>query len=265
VLSRRRSIAQRRPPAARAPKRPRSRPVALQEYRGRESNPHGRRPRRSRRRASTVPPPRWELLDPGRPFEVPVASTRPRSGRVQGLSRCPVAARWRDICGQTPGQGIEPRSPRSERGVLPVRRSRTVPLRPAPDGRSTQRHCFVSSDGARHHVPNLLCLCHSPTLRPWIVGREHARPRDDVIVEGLWSPSLVRRSEMCRQKLTLMPRCNSSAERRGVFLSQAGPRFVLELVQAEHHLLVARGVASRNDEGDPVGSPSTGFAMRLEA
>ena len=44
-----------------------------------------------------------------------------------------------------------------------------------------------------------------------------------------------------------------------VFLSQAGPRFDLELVQAEHHLWFRRWlIASENDEGDPVGSPSTG-------
>ena len=90
-----------------------------------------------------------------------------------------------------PGQGIEPRSPRSERGVLPVRRSRIVPLRPAPP-REVDAKAPRLSNGARHLVPSLLCPCHSPTLRPWIAGRVRARPRDDVIVEGLWSPSLVR-------------------------------------------------------------------------
>ena len=58
-------------------------------------------------------------------------------------------------------------------------------------------------------VPSLLCPCHSPTLRPWIVGRERARAQDDVVVEGLWSRSLIRSSEMCRQKHTLMPKRNS--------------------------------------------------------
>jgi len=67
-----------------------------------------------------------------------------------------------------------------------------VPLRPAPRGRSTQRHCTSVLVRSSARVPSLLCPCHSPTLRPWIAGRECARPRDDVIVEGLWSPSLVR-------------------------------------------------------------------------
>jgi hypothetical protein len=53
-------------------------------------------------------------------------------------------------------------------------------------------------------VPSLLCPCHSPTLRPWIAGRKRARPRDDVVVEGLWSRSATRLLENRRQKHTLM-------------------------------------------------------------
>jgi hypothetical protein len=47
-------------------------------------------------------------------------------------------------------------------------------------------------------------------------------------------------------------------QRRGqrIFLSQAGPRFFLELRHAEHHLLFADCRSPlRNDEGDPVGRP----------
>ena len=133
-----------------------------------------------------------------------------------------------------PGQGVEPRPPRSERGVLPVRRSRIVRLRPAAPG-STQTHS-IGFQRSPALVPSLLCPCHSPTLRPWITGRGRARPRDDVIVEGLWSRSLVRRMKRRTQKQTQMRARYFSADRRGVFLSQAGPRFDLELVQAEHHL-----------------------------
>ena len=42
----------------------------------------------------------------------------------------------------------------------------------------------------------------------------------------------------------------SASRRRGTFLSQMGPQSWLELVQAEHHLLVWL-ILSRNDEGDP--------------
>jgi hypothetical protein len=126
VLARRLSIASRRPPAARRPlKRPHSRPVALQKYRGRDSNPHGRGPRRSRRRASTVPPPRCEA----------------------------------------PGQGIEPRSPRSERGVLPVRRSRTVPLRSAPARGELDAKAFGQTVLGMHVEPPMsMPLAYPSTL-----------------------------------------------------------------------------------------------------
>ena len=65
-----------------------------------------------------------------------------------------------------PGQGIEPRSPRSERGVLPVRRSRIVPLRPAPGvGRSTQRHLGCQTAlGTRAEPPMSMPLAYPSTL-----------------------------------------------------------------------------------------------------
>ncbi len=47
-----------------------------------------------------------------------------------------------------PGQGVEPRPPRSERGVLPVRRSRIVRLRPTREG-STQTHFLSAVLGSR--------------------------------------------------------------------------------------------------------------------
>ena len=48
--------------------------LLAREYPGRESNPHGRRPRRSRRRASTVPPPGCELRDKGSNLDLRVQS-----------------------------------------------------------------------------------------------------------------------------------------------------------------------------------------------
>jgi hypothetical protein len=50
-------------------------------------------------------------------------------------------------------------------------------------------------------------------------------------VEGLWSPSLVRRVNNRMQKPTVIQQRYFSAERGGVFLSPAGPRFELELVK----------------------------------
>lgn len=64
-----------------------------------------------------------------------------------------------------PGQGFEPRPPRSERGVLAVRRSRKETIG---------------------------CSCHSPTLRPWIAA---ALPLPGVFVEAFWSPALASASK----------------------------------------------------------------------
>jgi hypothetical protein len=76
---------------------------------------------------------------------------------------------------QTPGQGVEPRSPRSERGVLPVRRSRNGGV---PDATPSSPHGLDATATAetaglppmsRPDAAAERCfLCLSPTLRPWI-------------------------------------------------------------------------------------------------
>ncbi len=53
------------------------------------------------------------------------AAKRPTSGVLRDVGS---ARRIRHPAPETPGQGIEPRPPRSERGVLPVRRSRNACL-----------------------------------------------------------------------------------------------------------------------------------------
>jgi hypothetical protein len=95
-----------------------------------------------------------------------------------------------------------------------------VRLRPAAPG-STQTHS-IGFQRSPALVPSLLCPCHSPTLRPWITGRGCARPRDDVIVEGLWSRSLVRRMKRRTQKQTQMRARYFSAKRRGSFSLRRG-------------------------------------------
>lgn len=83
----------------------------------------------------------------------------------------------------TPGQGFEPRPPRSEHGVLAVRRSR-----------KEESLCLAAS------VTRRCCSSHSPTLRPWIAA---ASPLPRVFVEAFWSPALYSQPEMCRQKRPL--------------------------------------------------------------
>jgi hypothetical protein len=71
-------------------------------------------------------------------------------------------------------------------------------------------------------------------------------------VEELWSPILARRLEMRRLKLTLIRQWISSTRLQRIFLSQAGPRFDLELFQAEHHLLFDVVWSPSNKKGDPL-------------
>jgi hypothetical protein len=153
---------------------------------------------------SELRPREWARLDSNQHLLVCKTSTLP-------LSYSPVSV---------PRQGVEPRPPRSERGVLPVRRSRTEVFRLSRP--AVAERCF---------------LCHSPTLRPWIADRRLCTcGLSSSYVEGFWSPSLVSRRENRRLKQTLVFQRTFPAPSARVFLSQAGPRFDLELFQAEHHL-----------------------------
>jgi hypothetical protein len=127
-----------------------------------------------------------------------------RTSALRELSYSPMS-----LEGETPGQGFEPRPPRSERGVLAVRRSRKETIG---------------------------CSCHSPTLRPWIAAAL-SLPR--VVVEAFWSPALDSQGEKRRQKQPLtkqrqLPRRSG----RGPFSLRRGPDSVLGLLQAEHHLVL---------------------------
>jgi hypothetical protein len=152
-----------------------------------------------------------------------------------------------------PGQGIEPRSPRSERGVLPVRRSRTVPLRSAPvrrelDAKAFGQTALGSCRASYVHATRL-------PFDPGSSAAKRARPRDDVVVEGLWSRSLMHRCEMCRQKHTLMPKRNSSTGRKSGLSLSGGASSRSRLVQAEHHLVSLVVVASKTTKATRLGRP----------
>jgi hypothetical protein len=79
------------------------------------------------------------------------AETWARLGSNQQPLVCETSALPLELLARVldPGQGVEPRSPRSERGVLPVRRSRNaawtarqkqrLSVHPPSDGRSTQQ------------------------------------------------------------------------------------------------------------------------------
>jgi hypothetical protein len=79
-------------------------------------------------------------------------------------------------------------------------------------------------------------------------------------VEGRWSPIMARQLIKPHAKAQRIFLAQFPARSTEIFLSQAGPRFDLELGQAEHHLGSDVDVcAFRNKEGDPLGSPSFGL------
>jgi hypothetical protein len=87
-----------------------------------------------------------------------------------------------------------------------------------------------------------LCfLCHSPTLRPWIddTGLRTSCGIRRPSWRGVGARASRRIREIRRQKQTHIPSECFQGPTQRVFLSQAGPRFDLELLQAEHHLLVS--------------------------
>ncbi len=80
------------------------------------------------------------------------------------------------------------------------------------------------------------------TLRPWITDRRCADPqRSPSYVEGRWSPSSAVLLGKMQAKADAYTGAISREQRCEVFLSQAGPRFGLVVLQAEHHLLFRVG------------------------
>ena len=79
--------------------------------------------------------------------------------------------------------------------------------------------------------------CLSPTLRPWIADRPlRTLRRSSSYVEELWSPMLRYGLEKAHAKANAICTRVIPATVAEVFLSQAGPRFELELSHSEHHL-----------------------------
>jgi hypothetical protein len=97
-----------------------------------------------------------------------------------------------------PGQGIEPRPPRSERGVLPVRRSRN------------DRASLFS-----------MPLAYPSTLDRRVPVARLPR-RTSSYVEGRWSPSLVSSVENWQAKAIANSATISSDRRRGSFSLRRG-------------------------------------------
>ena len=117
-----------------------------------------------------------------------------RAARRRGLSGARLwaelgSAQREPTAGQgseDPGQGVEPRPPRSERGVLPVRRSRSVAKRMPGLSPSVHLHRGDPRSGEgrfnrRLHgrlAPNDVFQATRSTLRPWIGRTGHAYSGD---------------------------------------------------------------------------------------
>jgi hypothetical protein len=137
---------------------------------------------------------------------------------------------------------------------------REAPLRPTrvgldatatADGRPHKSSCHVRAPDAERCF-----LCHSPTLRPWIVPRQLRCRRWTSYVEGLWSPSLAQALLNSQAKADAYRLTHFYARTPRVFLSQAGPQFGLVLLQAEHHLGIRRRlIAFRTKKATPLGRP----------
>jgi hypothetical protein len=101
----------------------------------------------------------------------------------QVLGRSELLAR------EAPGQGVEPRSPRSDRGVLPVRRSRN-------ESRFVHRP-HEAIDAARTSMtrrprPNAVFHATRLLFDPGSTAGGRVAERSPSCVEELWSPSLAR-------------------------------------------------------------------------
>ena len=158
------------------------------------------------------------------------------------------------------------------------RRSRTQGLRPPPARRRavTERPEGPASQSAagRNRTPtqrrelSRASRFSKPLACPSTLDRRPpvARTvRSSSFVEGLWSPSLGRFGEKSAGKSTrLVASAISSRDAPRVFLSQAGPRFVLELLQVERHLSRSLLRSPPKRRRRPVGSPSRRLDARLD-
>jgi hypothetical protein len=159
---------------------------------------------------------------------------------------------------KVPGQGLEPRPPRSERGVLPVRRSRSAPRPPSTPDTRGRRSGTVAPVFARAMTRTAgaerCFLCHSPTLRPWIAD-------SGVLRGGALEPGALAVSGKCAGKSrtefsTELPGTKSAegpfSLRRGLDCDQGFSSWASSFGLG----WLTVGTRCKNDEGDPLGSPS---------
>jgi hypothetical protein len=172
----------------------------------------------------------------------------------------------------TPGQGIEPRSPRSERGVLPVRRSRTgedgqggpsvhLPTREIDAvGEPSPTEARVTSyDSLARTTSDVF----QATRLPFDPGSSDRSLRSRCGRRPTWRGFGARASRTTRkkrrQKQMLIASVYFVHRAEGSFSLRRGLDSVLRLLQAEHHLSFDIHDRLPERRRRPVGSPSTGL------
>jgi hypothetical protein len=103
-----------------------------------------------------------------------------------------------------------------------------------------------------------------PLAYPSTLDRRFLYNRTSSYVEELWSPIPCSPAGNAQAKADAYSPMDFQRTATEIFLSQAGPRFDLELFQAEHHLLVDV-VSGRlpTKKATRFGSPSSGLLLRL--
>lgn len=110
------------------------------------------------------------------------------------------------------------------------------------------------SSGAK---PNDVFQATRSTLRPWIARLQLAGCAPIVLRGGALEPGACTFLVELSAEIAAFYSTLITAPRAGAFLSRAGPRFDLDLFQAEHQPFVLTMASNcfQNDEGDPVGRP----------
>jgi hypothetical protein len=146
-----------------------------------------------------------------------------------------------------------------------VRRSRSGPVSPRTPGwtgvRAAARQVVPSVPSSTSPTVFSKPLAYSSTLdrlRP-----SCAQPTEPSYVEESWSPIAARRVKNSMLKLMHLSKRNFIRGRAEHFLSQAGPRFDLGLVQAEHHPSVPGVRFASETTKATFRSPSLRVAIRL--
>ena len=138
---------------------------------------------------------------------------------------------------RTPASGLKAQRPATRRSRI------DAPLHPSPTEGSKQ---WNANRMTRAAYAKRCCLCHSPTLRPWIAPPPAARARVMVVLRGgALEPDRAGLPGNRHAKAHAISQRDFQADAQRIFLSQAGPQFLRWLLKLGITLL------SRNLDSPP--------------